>query len=71
MKSCIPKVLQTVGGTAMIIHVLETVAQLDPAAMHVVVDPKHTHVRDACAGFDITWAEQAEQLGTGHAVLQA
>ncbi|MGD9264821.1 MAG: bifunctional UDP-N-acetylglucosamine diphosphorylase/glucosamine-1-phosphate N-acetyltransferase GlmU [Lysobacterales bacterium] len=71
MKSRVPKVLQTVGGRAMIIHVLETAAQLAPAAMHVVVNPGHHEVRDACAAFDITWAEQAEQLGTGHAVLQA
>jgi bifunctional UDP-N-acetylglucosamine pyrophosphorylase/glucosamine-1-phosphate N-acetyltransferase len=71
MKSRIPKVLQTVGGRAMIIHVLETAAQLDPVAMHVVVNPNHGDVRDACAAFDITWADQAEQLGTGHAVQQA
>jgi bifunctional UDP-N-acetylglucosamine pyrophosphorylase/glucosamine-1-phosphate N-acetyltransferase len=66
-----PKVLHTVGGRAMIIHVLETAAQLAPTAMHVVVNPDHPEVREACSGFDIAWAEQADQLGTGHAVLQA
>jgi bifunctional UDP-N-acetylglucosamine pyrophosphorylase/glucosamine-1-phosphate N-acetyltransferase len=71
MKSCIPKVLQTVGGRAMIIHVLETASQLEPAGLHVVYNPATPEVKDACADFAVTWAEQAEQLGTGHAVQQA
>ncbi len=28
-------------------------------------------MREACADFDITWAAQSQQLGTGHAVQQA
>ena len=71
MKSRVPKVLQTVGGRAMLIHVIETATQLRPAGIHVVYNPKAPEVRDACAAFDITWAPQAEQLGTGHAVQQA
>ena len=71
MKSCTPKVLQTVGGRAMIIHVLETAAQLEPAGLHVVYNPATPAVKDACADFAVTWAEQVEQLGTGHAVQQA
>ena len=71
MKSCLPKVLQTVGGRAMIIHVLETAVQLEPAGVHVVFNPTLPEVRQACGGFPVTWVEQAEQLGTGHAVLQA
>ena len=71
MKSRVPKVLQTVGGQPMIIHVLDTALQLQPAGIHVVFNPKAPEVPKACDAFDITWAEQAQQLGTGHAVQQA
>ncbi len=71
MKSRVPKVLQTIGGRSMIIHVLDTALQLQPAGIHVVFNPRAPEVMDACAAFDITWAAQAQQLGTGHAVQQA
>ena len=71
MKSRVPKVLQTVGGRPMIFHVLDTVLQVQPAGIHVVFNPTTPEVPEACASYDITWAEQAEQLGTGHAVQQA
>lgn len=71
MKSRVPKVLQTVGGQAMIIHVLNTALQLKPAGLHVVFNPGIPEVHDACTSFDVTWAAQTEQLGTGHAVQQA
>ena len=71
MKSRVPKVLQTVGGSALIIHVLDTVLQLEPAGIHVVFNPAIPQLQEACRDYDITWAAQAEQLGTGHAVLQA
>ncbi len=65
MKSRLPKVLQTVAGRPMIIHVLDTAMQLQPAGIHVVYNPDALEVIEACASFDITWAAQAEQLGTG------
>ena len=55
----------------MIIHVLDTALQLKPAGLHVVFNPGIPEVRDACTSFDVTWAAQTEQLGTGHAVQQA
>jgi len=71
MKSRVPKVLQTVGGRPMIIHVLDTALQLQPAGIHVVFNPQAPAVREACSAYAITWAAQAQQLGTGHAVQQA
>ena len=71
MKSRVPKVLQTVAGCPMIIHVLDTAMQLHPAGIHVVYNPDAPELQKACSSFDITWAAQAEQLGTGHAVQQA
>jgi bifunctional UDP-N-acetylglucosamine pyrophosphorylase/glucosamine-1-phosphate N-acetyltransferase len=71
MKSRVPKVLQTVAGQPMIIHVLETALQAKPAGIHVVFNPDVPEVPAACAAYDITWAAQSEQLGTGHAVQQA
>lgn len=71
MKSRLPKVLQTVGGRPMIMHVLDTALTLNPAAVHVVFNPAAPEVRDACAAYNISWAAQNEQLGTGHAVQQA
>jgi bifunctional UDP-N-acetylglucosamine pyrophosphorylase/glucosamine-1-phosphate N-acetyltransferase len=71
MKSRVPKVLQTVGGRAMIIHVIESATQLRPADIHVVFNPGAPELQQALASFDLKWAAQAEQLGTGHAVQQA
>ena len=71
MKSRVPKVLQTVGGRPMITHVLDTALTLQPAGVHVVINPAVPEVRAACDGYTIEWVAQAEQLGTGHAVQQA
>ena len=71
MKSRVPKVLQTVGGSALIIHVLDTALQMKPAGIHVVFNPAVPQLQAACDDYDIIWAAQAEQLGTGHAVQQA
>jgi bifunctional UDP-N-acetylglucosamine pyrophosphorylase/glucosamine-1-phosphate N-acetyltransferase len=71
MKSRVPKVLQTVGGRGMIIHVLDTATQLQPSEIHVVFNPEVPELQQACASYDLKWVAQAEQLGTGHAVQQA
>lgn len=72
MKSALPKVLQPVAGKPMLAHVIATARELQPEAIHVV----HGHGGDQVrAQFsdqpDLLWAEQAQQLGTGHAVAQA
>jgi len=72
MKSALPKVLQPVAGRPMLAHVIETARQLQPAGIHVVHGHGGAAVRAAFAGQDdLAWAEQVQQLGTGHAVLQA
>lgn len=72
MKSALPKVLQKVAGKPMLQHVVDTARRLDPAGIHVVYGHGGEQVRDAFDGQDdLEWAEQAERLGTGHAVQQA
>ena len=72
MKSSLPKVLQKIAGRPMLAHVIDSARALDPAGIHVVYGHRGEAVRDAFAGeSDLTWAEQAQQLGTGHAVQQA
>src|SRR5690606_37967117 len=72
MKSALPKVLLPVAPRPMLAHVLDTARALQPAGIHVVYDNRRDQVRAAFAGQpDLAWAEQAQQLGTGHAVQQA
>ncbi|MCW6027928.1 bifunctional UDP-N-acetylglucosamine diphosphorylase/glucosamine-1-phosphate N-acetyltransferase GlmU [Stenotrophomonas sp. SRS1] len=72
MKSALPKVLQPIAGRPMLAHVIETARQLQPEAIHVVYGHGGEAVRQAFADQpDLRWAEQSQQLGTGHAVLQA
>jgi bifunctional UDP-N-acetylglucosamine pyrophosphorylase / glucosamine-1-phosphate N-acetyltransferase len=77
MKSDRPKVLQPVAGRAMLSHVVDAARALRPAAIHVVYGHGGEQVRaeagtwPAGEGGALRWAEQAEQLGTGHAVQQA
>ncbi|HTL14865.1 MAG TPA: bifunctional UDP-N-acetylglucosamine diphosphorylase/glucosamine-1-phosphate N-acetyltransferase GlmU [Thermomonas sp.] len=72
MKSALPKVLQEIAGRPMLAHVVAAARALDPQGVHIVYGHGGARVRDAFAGQpDLRWAEQARQLGTGHAVLQA
>jgi bifunctional UDP-N-acetylglucosamine pyrophosphorylase/glucosamine-1-phosphate N-acetyltransferase len=72
MKSAVPKVLQKIAGRPMLAHVIDAARALQPAGIHVVHGHGGEQVRAAFSGqLDLLWAEQARQLGTGHAVQQA
>ena len=72
MHSALPKVLQPLAGRPLLEHVIRAARALEPAAIHVVYGHGGEQVRAAFADQpDLTWALQAEQLGTGHAVVQA
>lgn len=72
MKSAVPKVLQKIAGRPMLGRVIDAARTLSPAGIHVVYGHGGDQVRAAFAGdADLAWAEQAQQLGTGHAVQQA
>ncbi|MBS7457984.1 bifunctional UDP-N-acetylglucosamine diphosphorylase/glucosamine-1-phosphate N-acetyltransferase GlmU [Coralloluteibacterium stylophorae] len=72
MKSDLPKVLQPVAGRPMLAHVVDAARALGAAGIHVVYGHGGERVRAAFAGQDdLQWCEQAERLGTGHAVQQA
>ena len=70
MHSNRPKVLHEIGGKAMLRHVVDASRAVGAAAVHVVTRPDAEKVR-AVFGDEVSWVDQAEQLGTGHAVLQA
>jgi bifunctional UDP-N-acetylglucosamine pyrophosphorylase/glucosamine-1-phosphate N-acetyltransferase len=55
----------------MLAHVLDAARALEPAALHVVYGHGGEQVPRAFEGASIRWCLQAQQLGTGHAVLQA
>ena len=72
MKSELPKVLVPVCGRPMIDHVLETLIAGGVERHIVVVGYRADLVREALAGRSgVEFALQAEQLGTGHAVMAA
>jgi bifunctional UDP-N-acetylglucosamine pyrophosphorylase / glucosamine-1-phosphate N-acetyltransferase len=71
MKSDLPKVLQPLAGVPLLGHVVSRARALNPASVHVVYGHGGDAVRAALASENLLWALQAEQLGTGHAVMQA
>ena len=74
MRSALPKVLQPLAGRPLLAHVLDTARELAPAGIHVVHGHGGEQLREAFAGeggTGLAWALQREQLGTGHALLQA
>ena len=70
MKSQLPKVLHPVAGRPMVKYVLDVATQLDPTSLALVVGYGAQQLRQVL-GDEILYVEQLEQLGTGHAVLQA
>ena len=71
MKSDLPKVLQPLAGVPLLGHVVSRARTLNPSSMHVVYGHGGDAVRTVLAKENLQWALQAEQLGTGHAVMQA
>jgi bifunctional UDP-N-acetylglucosamine pyrophosphorylase/glucosamine-1-phosphate N-acetyltransferase len=71
MLSALPKVLQPLAGAPLLAHVLDVAASLSPASIHVVHGHGGERVREAFQDRPVQWSHQAQQLGTGHAVLQA
>jgi bifunctional UDP-N-acetylglucosamine pyrophosphorylase/glucosamine-1-phosphate N-acetyltransferase/UDP-N-acetylglucosamine pyrophosphorylase len=70
MKSDLPKVLVPVGGRPMVDYVLDALAQVGIERTIVVVGYRSDLVREALAGRPgVAFALQAQQLGTGHAVM--
>ena len=78
MKSSLPKVLHRLGGRALLGHVMDCAAQLSVRQAVVITGHGAIEVEAACAvmagaggSFDLKFARQDPQLGTGHAVQQA
>ncbi len=75
MRSSLPKVLHAIADKPMVSHVIDSARQLGAVNIYVVYGfggevLKATLTTDN-TGNDLTFIEQIEQLGTGHAVDQA
>lgn len=71
MRSSLPKVLHTIAGKPLVAHVIETAQGLGANKVAVVFGHGGELVQQKITDGSLIWAEQAEQLGTGHAVEQA
>ncbi len=69
MRSKYPKVLHKVGGKPMLQHVIDA-ATAAGAQKKVIIVGHEAEIVEAMVGSQGTIALQAEQLGTGHAVMQ-
>jgi bifunctional UDP-N-acetylglucosamine pyrophosphorylase/glucosamine-1-phosphate N-acetyltransferase len=71
MHSDLPKVLQPLAGQPLLQHVIRTARALKPANIYVVYGHGGAQVQAAMSHEAVEWILQADQLGTGHAVMQA
>jgi bifunctional UDP-N-acetylglucosamine pyrophosphorylase / glucosamine-1-phosphate N-acetyltransferase len=71
MKSAQSKVLHALAGKPLLAHVIDAASSAEPRVLSVVYGYQGEEVKAAFADSNIAWAEQAKQLGTGHAVAQA
>jgi bifunctional UDP-N-acetylglucosamine pyrophosphorylase / glucosamine-1-phosphate N-acetyltransferase len=71
MKSGLAKALHPVAGMPLVRHVLNAAADLDPEKTILVLGHQADKVRSAAGSHGVEIVLQAEQLGTGHAVMQA
>ena len=71
MNSDLAKVLHPMAGTPLLGHVLNTLDQLGVGRVLVVIGHQRERVRQTFADSEAEWVVQAEQRGTGHAVLMA
>jgi len=65
------KVLYPLMGKLMLHLVLDTITELKPNKIYVVVGYQKEKIIEASAGMNVEFVIQTKQLGTGHAVLSA
>jgi bifunctional UDP-N-acetylglucosamine pyrophosphorylase / glucosamine-1-phosphate N-acetyltransferase len=72
LKSKHPKVLFEVGGRALLSHVIAAACQVvAPGDIYVIIGHEAERVREAVKASGVNFVLQAEQKGTGHAVMSA
>lgn len=72
LKSKHPKVLHEVGGKPILAHVIASAQKVVPAKdIYVIIGHEAERVREAVAGTGVNFVLQAEQRGTGHALMVA
>ncbi len=72
LKSRHPKVLHEVGGKPMLAHVIAAATQVvPPEDIYVIIGHEADRVREAISGTGVHCILQAEQRGTGHALMIA
>lgn len=72
LKSRRAKVLHEIGGQPLLAHVIKAARQAVPADdIYVIVGHQAENVRAAVSSLGVKFVEQAEQRGTGHAILCA
>src|SRR5580693_9423389 len=72
LKSKHPKVLHEVGGKPILAHVIATAQKVVPAKdIYVIIGHEAERVREAVAGTGVKFVLQAQQRGTGHALMVA
>ena len=71
MRSALPKVLHPVAEKPMVAHVIDAARQVAAENTYVVYGFGGDVLKSKITGDDLTFIEQKEQLGTGHAVDMA
>ncbi len=71
MQTLRPKVLHHLAGKTLLQHVLTTATHLQADALHVIVGHGAEKIQETVPDFPVHWVYQEQQLGTGHAVMQA
>ncbi len=71
MKSDMPKVLHEVLYKPMVVHVIDELKKLGVSEIVTVIGHQAERVKEVLSNEGVAFALQEEQLGTGHAVLQA
>ena len=70
MKSARPKVIHELAGKPLLQHVVDSCRALEPEQIIAVTGHAAEQVHAVMQGQDLSFVEQAEQLGTGHALAQ-
>jgi bifunctional UDP-N-acetylglucosamine pyrophosphorylase/glucosamine-1-phosphate N-acetyltransferase len=71
MNSSLPKVLHRIAGKSLLQHVVDAASAFGDVEIHIVIGHGAALVRESIQGAHLHWVMQEQQLGTGHALLQA